>query len=116
MSNATMVTANVRRGQPAPDFLFEHAPGQVLALRKVAGRAVDIVFFRKSSPASVEAVREAASNGKLVLAVTDDESSTDSLSPAVVVHDRHGEIQKNPRKMNVLRRCFHSPSGSWASS
>jgi hypothetical protein len=94
MSNATMVTANVRRGQPAPDFLFEHAPGQVLALRKVAGRAVDIVFFRKSSPASVEAVREAASNGKLVLAVTDDEASKDGLSPAVVVHDRHGDIQK----------------------
>lgn len=93
-SKATMVSANVRRGQPAPDFLFEHSSGHVLALRKIAGRAVDIVFFRKSSPASVEAVREAASEGKLVLAVTDDEASKDSLSPAVVVHDRRGEIQR----------------------
>jgi peroxiredoxin len=95
-SKATMLTAKVRVGQPPPNFLFDHAPGQPLTLRKAMGRRVTIVFFRRSSQPSVEAVRNAvasAASRSIVLAVSPDaESGRDDLSPAMGVHDPAGRI------------------------
>jgi hypothetical protein len=95
-SKATMLTANVRIGQPPPNFLFEHAPGQQLTLRKTRGRRVRIVFFRRSSQPSVEAVTRAARSdpSSIVLAVTRDETDrTDDLASVILVHDPAGRIE-----------------------
>ncbi len=45
----------VRAGAPAPDFLFEHAPGHRIALRRFRGRRVVLLFWTSwSSPALAE--------------------------------------------------------------
>ena len=86
-----MLTARARIGQPAPNFLFEHAPGQVLPLSKLSGKPVVIVFFHGSSQPSLDAVRAMTRENRLVLAVGDGARAVD-LSPAIVVQDRGGRI------------------------
>jgi peroxiredoxin len=74
-------TLNLRLGRQVPNFLFEVAPGHALTLRKLAGRSAVLVFWRSTSKASIEAVREqqalaaGAKNGTgpVVLAVNDGE-------------------------------------------
>jgi peroxiredoxin len=75
-----ILQVNVRIGQPAPNFLFEFAPGRQLTLRKLAGRPAALVFWRSSSQPSIEAVRDlqqasakAGAKGPAVLAVNDGE-------------------------------------------
>jgi hypothetical protein len=51
------VTTGVRIGQAPPNFLFEHAAGHQLTLRKLVGRPVLVVFWRSAARASVDAVR-----------------------------------------------------------
>ena len=88
-ARATMLTATARIGQPAPNFLFEFAEGQQLTLRKLNGRAVTVVFFRRSSAPSVEAVRDAATHSEqIVIAVTDEEVPKEEFRNAIVVTDR----------------------------
>ena len=64
-----------RIGQPAPNFLFEYASGHQLPLSKLRGRPVVLVFWRSSSPPSLEAVRElrGADPNAVVLAINDGE-------------------------------------------
>jgi peroxiredoxin len=74
----TLNALNLRLGRQAPNFLFELAPGHALTLRKLAGRAVVLVFWRSTSKASIDAVREhqtrhAAHQAPVVLAVNDGE-------------------------------------------
>jgi len=71
-----MIPAKVRIGQPPPNFLFEYVPGRELTLRKVVGRAAVLVFWRSSSQASVEAVRDlekSMGHETLLLAIADGE-------------------------------------------
>ena len=93
-SRATMVSANVRIGQRAPNFLFEHSPGQALSLSKLSGREVVVVFFRPASTASIETVRELAGDEKVVIAVTSREIKENRLGSAIVVHDHDNQIAK----------------------
>jgi peroxiredoxin len=72
---------NVRIGQPAPNFLFELAPGRGMPLRKLAGRPVVLGFWRSSSRPSIESVldlQKTANRGGvqqyIVLAINDGES------------------------------------------
>jgi thiol-disulfide isomerase/thioredoxin len=44
-------------GQPAPNFLFEAAPGEPLTLRKLVGKPVALVFWRSSSPPCIATIR-----------------------------------------------------------
>jgi peroxiredoxin len=78
----SVLRAKVRVGHLPPNFLFEHAPGRELTLRKLAGRAVTLVFWNSSSRQSIEAVRDAerartSGNGQdaVVLAINDGEES-----------------------------------------
>jgi peroxiredoxin len=72
---ATLEPAAVRIGHRPPNFLFQHAPGRGLTLRKVAGKPARLVFWRRSSPESIEAVRAAmrpSANAEfVVLAIND---------------------------------------------
>jgi len=77
-----MLRSTVRIGQPPPNFLFEHAPGRELTLRKVAGRPVKIVFWKSSSKPSIDAVRrletaaqDNAGEAPVILAVNDGETA-----------------------------------------
>lgn len=65
-----------RSGHPAPNFLFEFAPGRVLPLSKLRGRPALLVFWKSSSPPSIEAVRDlhAGDANSAVLAINDGES------------------------------------------
>jgi peroxiredoxin len=84
--------------QRAPNFLFEASPGQLLTLRKVSRRKVVLVFFNRSSPASIAAIRDtlnAHDRKTLVLAISDGEAASSSdLAPAIVVPDAKREIAK----------------------
>ena len=65
---------NARIGQPAPNFVFEFAPGSEMPLSKLRGRGVVIVFWKVASRPSIEAVRAAqAKSGKssVLLAIND---------------------------------------------
>lgn len=77
-----LLRSAVRIGQPPPNFLFEHAPGRELTLRKVAGRPVKIVFWKSSSKPSIDAVRslqtaagDTAGEAPAILAVNDGETA-----------------------------------------
>jgi len=65
-----------RIGHPAPNFLFEYAPGRELPLSKLRGRPALLVFWKSSSPPSIEAVRDlqAGDANSVVLAINDGES------------------------------------------
>jgi peroxiredoxin len=53
-----LLQANIRSGQPAPNFLFEAAPGHELTLRKLVGSAVAMVFWNSSSSPSIQTLRD----------------------------------------------------------
>lgn len=86
----TMLPPSARIGQPPPNFIFEHAPGRELTLRKISGRPIALVFWKSSSAPSVEAVRDAQRDAQrdgegqhgLVLAINDGESPESALKAA----------------------------------
>lgn len=72
-----LLRSHLRIGQPVPNFLFTYAEGKSLTLRKLAGRKVNLVFWRTSSQPSLDAVRDLqqpitpAISDALVLAIND---------------------------------------------
>jgi len=75
-----MLGLSLRIGRPAPNFVFEFAPGRGLTLRKLVGRPVVLVFWKSSSKPSIETVRDlqkptgkAGGQGPVVLAINDGE-------------------------------------------
>jgi hypothetical protein len=71
---------SVRIGHPVPNFLFHPAPGHELTLRKLAGRQVVMVFWKSTSAASVETLRDLerafahrGSRAPVLLAINDGE-------------------------------------------
>jgi len=101
-----LLRLNLRIGRPAPNFLFEYAPGRGLTLRKLAGRPVVLVFWRSSSKPSIEAVRDlqktspkAGGQRPVVLAINDGEVgelakrvAAENGFSAIVVPDPQREI------------------------
>lgn len=74
-----MLASNARIGQAPPNFLFEYAPGNNLALRKLVGRPAILVFWKSSSKQSIQRVRDlqGVRNGEgspAVLAINDGDS------------------------------------------
>jgi hypothetical protein len=80
-ARVTMIRPNARIGHAPPNFIFEHAPGAEVTLRKIAGRPVTIVFWNSASKPSIDAViRLQQAHGKdskqsVLLAVNDGESA-----------------------------------------
>ena len=81
MAPVTLVSAGARIGHAPPNFMFPHAAGSDLTLRKLIGRPVILVFWRSASAPSVEAVRAVSTSpphsawrNAVVLAVSDGES------------------------------------------
>jgi peroxiredoxin len=81
MAPVTLVSTGARIGQPPPNFMFSHAAGSDLTLRKLIGRPVILVFWRSASAPSIEAVRAVSTSPPhgawrkaVVLAVNDGES------------------------------------------
>ncbi|HZU45150.1 MAG TPA: TlpA disulfide reductase family protein [Terriglobales bacterium] len=106
MGWAGLVRSNLRIGQPAPNFLFPCALGRDLTLRKLIGRNAALVFWRSTSPLSVDAVRELQhAGGKpssaplVVLAINDGEDpkvaqefANSNKLTATIVPDPNREI------------------------
>jgi hypothetical protein len=70
----SMLTATARLGHVPPNFLFEHAPGKQITIRKMAGRPTTMVFWRAGSAPSIDAVlqlQRQAAGGGLLLAIND---------------------------------------------
>ena len=102
----SMLGSSIRIGQPSPNFLFEFAPGRELPLRKLAGRAVTLVFWRSSSQPSIDAVRDlqqasskAGTKAPVVLAINDGEAADvarraalENGLTAIIVTDPQREI------------------------
>jgi hypothetical protein len=92
----TMLSATARIGLPAPNFLFDHSPGQPLTLRKAGGRKITLVFYNPASEPSVSAVRDAvasAGDKSIVLAVRDGAASpSGEVGSAIVVPDPQRQV------------------------
>jgi hypothetical protein len=84
-----ILRANVRIGRPAPNFLFEYAPGREVTLRKLSGTPCTMVFWKSTSKPSIQAVIDLQNDlqngsksaigksggpGQVVLAINDGES------------------------------------------
>lgn len=67
-----MLGLSLRIGWPAPNFLFELAPGRGLTLRKLAGPTI-LVFWKSASKPSIETVRDLQETTR-VLAINDGEA------------------------------------------
>jgi peroxiredoxin len=83
---ASLLRTGTRSGQPAPNFLFEYAPGHQITLSKLAGRPALLLFYRPSAKPSEEALRELSSkaremngNGPMILAISDGKDSTSAM-------------------------------------
>ena len=50
--------STLRLGHRPPNILLEHAPGRAIALRKLTGRSIVLVFWRAAADASIEAIRD----------------------------------------------------------
>ena len=73
----TVPRLNARVGQPAPNFLYEIAPGREMPLSKLRGQTVTPVFWKAASRVSIDVVRRlhaAKNNASIVLAVNDGDS------------------------------------------
>jgi len=104
----SMLRLNLRMGHPAPNFIFEIAPGQQLTLRKLAKRPVILLFWRSSAKQSVAAVHDVQGQirkyGKpepVVLAINDGETAetakrtaAENKFTATVVMDPKREISE----------------------
>jgi hypothetical protein len=84
-----VLAATARLGHAPPNFLFEHAPGKQITLRKLSGRPTTIVFWRAASAPSIDAVleleRETAASRGLVIAVNDGDPN-DVVTRAAATH------------------------------
>jgi len=94
--------ANARIGHPPPDFLFEFAPGQQLTLGKLTGTPVVLVFWRSSSPQSIDTVLRAkrsdedrAHTGGMLLAINDGEP-VDMARRVAAEHRLPGTLVTDP--------------------
>ena len=93
-----LLAMNLRIGRPAPNFVFEMAPGRRLTLRKLARRPVVVGFWKSSKPC-IEALREADRQGAVVLAINDGEPAdvarrvaAESGLSAIIVPDPQRQI------------------------
>ena len=77
-----MIRSNVKFGHAPPNFIFEHAPGAEVTLRKLSGRDVTIVFWNSSSQPTIDALlemqkprRKESKERPVVIAIADGESA-----------------------------------------
>ena len=101
-----MLALSLRIARPAPNFLFELAPGRGLTLRKLEGRPVVLVFWKSSSKPSLQAARDlqkptgqAGGQEPVVLAINDGEApelvkkvAAENGLSAIVVPDPQRQI------------------------
>jgi len=83
-----LLRSNVRIGQAPPNFLFEYAPGRELTLRKLVGRRVILVFWKRESAPSLDAVGSLGGEGSrddspVIIAIGDGETSARPLDASL---------------------------------
>jgi peroxiredoxin len=100
----TFPRLNTRIGQPAPNFLFEYAPGRHMPLTKLSGKPAVFVFWKTAVRPSIQAVRDLQDMGSgpsapMVLAINDGDdpevaraAAAEGGITATVVTDSRREI------------------------
>jgi peroxiredoxin len=102
------VPSPLRVGEAAPNFLFPHAPGREITLRRLVGRPAVLVFWRATSIPSLETLRRIADappgtgmETAVVLAIHDGEAADRAESAfaeagieAILVLDRGRDIAR----------------------
>jgi peroxiredoxin len=103
-----LLELSLRIGRPAPDFLFEDAPGRWMTLHKLKGRPVVLAFWKSASEPSLETVcnlqkslATGGTRGPLLLAINDGEATelvrkvaAQQKLPATLVPDPQREISR----------------------
>lgn len=84
-------------GRPAPNFLFEVAPGRSLTLRKALGVRA-IVFWKCSLAPSIEAVSELARTARAAVLAVNDGDPVDQARRAASEHRIAATIVTDPRR------------------
>ena len=92
-----MTRPRIRIGHLPPNFLFEYAPDHDLTLRKLAGRSVVLVFWKSTSRASIDAVRELNGRQDVVLAINDGEEP-DAARRAAATNNLTATIVTDPKR------------------
>jgi hypothetical protein len=96
----SILTATARLGHAPPNFLFEHAPGKQITIRKMAGRPTTMVFWRAGSAPSIDAVLELqrqTGDGGLLLAINDGDPA-DVASKAAASHKFTALVVPDPAR------------------
>jgi peroxiredoxin len=103
-ANRGFLRLNLSVGRKAPNFLFQLAAERGLTLRKLEGRAVTVVFWKSSSKASMDAVRDlqeiagkSARSGSTVLAINDGES-VEAATKAAEAHKFAAILVTDPQR------------------
>jgi peroxiredoxin len=103
-ANRGFLRLNLSVGRKAPNFLFQLAAERGLTLRKLEGRAVTLVFWKSSSKASMDAVRDlqeiagkSAMSGSTVLAI-DDGESVEAAKKAAEAHKFGAILVTDPQR------------------
>jgi len=123
----SVLRAPLRLGRTSPNFLFEIAPGEFLPFRKLAG-AADLVFWRASSPPSIQAVLDLQATSvaskqaaPLLLAINDgDDTETakkvaaENGIKAIVVFDPERQIS-SAYGVNIWPTIVHTDSAGMVS-
>lgn len=85
---SSLLRSGTRIGQPAPNFVFEYAPGHQITFSKLTGREAILFFLKPDSTPIVDALREMKSmaDGKsgaapMVFAILDGKNSHRAQSP-----------------------------------
>jgi len=97
------VKSNVSIGHPPPNFLFEFADGQQLALNKLTGTPIELVFWRSTSQPSVDAVlrekpAQKQDSGSLTLLAINDGEPADLARRVAAEHRLPGILVTDPRR------------------
>jgi len=120
-----MVQLSVNVGEEAPDFLFEYAPGQEIALRKLKGRPVILLFWQTWSRPCLEELRfyealqeKSGNDGLIVLAINDDPNTAraqqifkDNGLRMMLVHDTSHRISRVYQTAVWPTTVFIDPEG-----
>ncbi|MGC1902330.1 MAG: TlpA disulfide reductase family protein [Candidatus Acidiferrum sp.] len=103
-ANRGFLRLNLTVGRKAPNFLFQLATERGLTLRKLESRAVILVFWKSSSKASMDAVRDlqeiagkSARSGSTVLAINDGES-VEAATKAAETHKFAAILVTDPQR------------------
>jgi len=103
-ARVTIARSDARIGKPPANFIFEHAPGAEVTLRKLIGRPVTLIFWNSASKPSIDAVLQLqgmesdGSKDKPVTLAINDGESVESARKAAYANKISATIVPDPER------------------